>query len=270
MSDDYFIGVHDGEVQRLHDQNAAWLPESRALWLRAGFEHARRIADLGSGPGFTTFDLATLVDPGGTVTAIDKAAPYLRFVETEAKRRNLANVRTIECDIASGAFAEREFDAAFCRFFLAFLIDDLDAALAHIRASLERGATFAAMEYLTLTSATCAPPSPSFDAHTRAWIDYYAAHGGDTTVGAVLPDKLRAAGFDVIAVDCVGGIARAGSRWWTWWGRLMSDFGETLVAAGHMSEAERIELERDWTRASSDALAFIHTPVLVQIVARTR
>lgn len=268
MTDDYFIGVHARELERLRDQNAAWQPETHALWTRAGFADARRIADLGSGPGFTTLDLATVVGVEGVVTAIDKAAPFLRYVEDEAQRRGAANVRTLQADVVDDALGEARFDAAFCRFFLAFVIDELDAVLANIRDSLEPGGVFAMMEYLTLDAATCSPSLRGFDAHTRGWIAYYRANGGDTTVGAVLPSMLREAGFEVVAVDCVGGMARSGTRWWTWWGRLMSDFGDKLAAGGFMSADEVRDLHEDWARAARDPLAFIHTPVLVQIVAR--
>jgi hypothetical protein len=125
------------------------------------------------------------------------------------------------------------------------------------------------MEYLTLDAAVCSPPVRGFDAHTRAWIDYYLANGGDTTVGCVLPSRLAACGFEIVSIECVGGMARAGTRWWNWWGRLMTDFGAKLVAGGFMHESERQALEEDWARASDDPLAFIHTPTLVQIVARS-
>src|SRR3954466_8137940 len=104
MTNNYFIGIHEGELERLRDQHAAWQPETHALWSRAGFDRAKHIADLGSGPGFTTFDLARVAGASGTVTAIDKAAPYLAFVEAEAQKRALANVRTHECDVARNAF----------------------------------------------------------------------------------------------------------------------------------------------------------------------
>jgi ubiquinone/menaquinone biosynthesis C-methylase UbiE len=268
MTEDYFIGVHARELERLRDQNAAWLPETQALWARAGFISGQHIADLGSGPGFTAFDLARIAGAAGSVTAVDKAAPYLSFVEAEAERQGLSNVRAVEADVAAAALGDEIFDAAFCRFFLAFVIAELEETLEHIHRSLKPGGTFAAMEYLTLEAAACSPPIAGFDAHTRGWIDYYLANGGDTRVGCVLPSLLAAAGFDVVSIECVGGMAPAGTRWWNWWGRLMTDFGEKLVAGGFMRAAELSDLQHDWARASSDPLAFIYTPVLVQTVAR--
>ena len=265
---DYFIGVHQRELARLQHQHEAWRPETEALWARAGFGSARHIADLGSGPGFAAFDIATMVPPGGRVAALDKASPFLGFVETEADRRGLANVYTLEADLTKVDALEHRFDAAFCRFLLAFLIDDLDRVLRCIYRSLEPGGTFAAMEYLTLASATCSPPIRGFDAHTVAWTDYYRANGGDTCVGTYLPTRLKDAGFTVTHIDCVGGPARPSERWWSWWGRLMDDFGDKLVALSFMSPEELSGLRADWTRIAREENAFIYTPILVQIVAR--
>ena len=267
---DYFIGVHARELERLREQDTAWSPETRALWAAAGFGPGQHLADLGSGPGFTSFDLAALAGPSGRVTALDKASPYLDFLRNEAARRGLDNLRTVEADITALETVEGGIDGAFCRFFLAFLIADLDRVLDTIHRSLAPGGVFAAMEYLTLGSAACSPPSRGFDAHTRAWVEYYRANGGDTSVGRYLPQKLARAGFEIAHVSCAGGMARPGHRWWTWWGRLMADFGDTLAAGGFMTADELRELRHDWAEASRHDQAFIHTPLLLRVVARKK
>ena len=269
MTTDYFIGVHAREIERLRDQHAAWLPETHALWDAAGFAAGHRIADLGSGPGFTTFDLAHRVGPAGQVFALDKASPFLDFVRAESGRRGLDNVCSTEIDVTTvDAIAPGELDGAFCRFFLAFLIDNLDDVLACVHRSLAPGGVLAAMEYLTLDSATSSPPVRGFDAHTRAWTDYYRAHGGDTQIGRYLPERLTRAGFHVTYTSCVGGMARPSHRWWTWWGRLMEDFGEKLVANDFMTAGALQNLQHDWAAACMNPNAFIYTPVLLQLVAR--
>jgi ubiquinone/menaquinone biosynthesis C-methylase UbiE len=265
----YFIGVHAREVERLRDQHAAWRPETQALWRAAGFAEGHRIVDLGSGPGFTALDLAEVVGPAGEITALDKAAPYLELARAESRKRALGNVDPLELDLTSiEAIPGPRYDGAFCRFFLAFLIADLDRVLACIYESLKPGGALAAMEYLTLDSATSSPPVRGFDAHTRAWAEYYRANGGDTQVGRYLPERLTRAGFHVTYTTCVGGMARPSHRWWTWWGRLMEDFGHTLVSNGFMTAEALRNLQHDWTLASSNPDAFIHTPLLLQLVAR--
>ena len=265
---DYFIGVHPRELERLRDQHAAWLPETQALWDAAGFRSGQHIVDLGCGPGFTTFDLAQRVGPTGEITALDKASPFLDYVREESGRRGLTNIRALEIDLTTVAAVSGVHDAAFCRFFLAFLIDDLDRVLACIHRSLAPGGVLAAMEYLTLDSATSSPRIRGFDDHTRAWVNYYRAHGADTQIGRALPERLTRAGFHVTYTSCVGGMARPSHRWWTWWGRLMEDFGDTLVARGFMTAEALRNVQHDWALASGNPDAFIYTPVLLQLVAR--
>jgi SAM-dependent methyltransferase len=270
MTEDYFIGVHARELERLREQHAAWRTQTHALWARAGFTTGQHVADLGSGPGFTALDLAALVGPAGSVTALDKASAYLEFLQAEARRRGVTNVHARDADLTQVDPGTNVFDGAFCRFFLAFLIDALDGMLERIHCSLKPGGVFAVMEYLTLESATCSPPIRGFDAHTRAWIDYYRGNGGDTAVGRTLAPKLAAAGFEIRSIECVGGMARPFDPWWSWWGRLMADFGEKLVSDGVMDSAELRGLHEDWARVATDPQAFIYTPVLVQIVAKKR
>ncbi|MGZ8197342.1 MAG: class I SAM-dependent methyltransferase [Burkholderiales bacterium] len=267
-SSQYFIGVHGRELERLRDQHAAWQPETQALWREAGVGAGQHIVDLGSGPGFAALDLAALVGPAGRITALDKASPYLAFCAEEARRRGIGNVFPLDIDMIVADAIPGAFDAAFSRFFLAFLIDGLDAALATIYRSLKPGGVLAAMEYLTLRSASVSPPVRGFDAHTEAWAQYYRSNGGDTGVGRYLPQKLTAAGFHVTYTHCVGGMARPSHRWWSWWGRLMEDFGETLVTNGFMAAGALQDLHHDWALAARDPNAFMYTPVLLQLVAR--
>ena len=121
----------------------------------------------------------------------------------------------------------REFDGAFCRWFLAFLRDDLDVVLENVRGMPPSGGVFAAMEYLTLRSATCSPSSAAFDANTPSWIEFYARHGGDSSIGESLPGRLSSAGFRIRSLMCVGGMAIP-YRWWEWWGRLFVTSGRHL------------------------------------------
>ncbi len=268
MPENYFIGVDARELDRLQDQHAAWLPETQALWKAAGFRTGEHIADLGSGPGFAALDLARIVGTSGRVTALDKASPFLAYLRDSARREGLDNIETVEADMASIDAIGGPFDGAFCRFFLAFLIADLDRVLSTIHASLRQGGFLAAMEYLTLGSTTSSPPMRGFDGHTRAWSEYYRKHGGDTAVGTYLPARLVAAGFEIVSIACAGGVAAPSHRWWRWWERLIADFGEKLVSEGCMQRDELEALRSDWASASRDPNAFIHTPLLLQVVAR--
>ena len=267
MSSDYFIGVNAAEIERLRTQHEAWKPETESLWNDAGFRSFGSILDLGSGPGFTSLDLARHVVPSGEVCAVDKAAAYLEYLAEEVRARALKNVTVLNADVTKSGPIRGDFDGAFCRWFLAFLRDDLDVVLRNIRESLRPGGVFAAMEYLTLRSVTCSPSSTAFDAHTRAWIEFYFRNGGNSSIGESLPQRLTSVGFKVRSLRCVGGMAHPKHRWWEWWARLMRDFAPKFVETGLLSSDEWDALQQDWAAFSEQPDAFIYTPILLQVIA---
>src|SRR5258707_14236582 len=96
MAENYFVGVSERELDRLQEQHRAWLADTRRLWTEAGLTSRMKVLDLGSGPGFTTIDLAKDMSPSGAVVGLDKASTYLRHLEMRASDEGLSNVST-EC-----------------------------------------------------------------------------------------------------------------------------------------------------------------------------
>ena len=76
MSTNYFIGVNDAEVDRLHMQHEAWRPETELLWKDAGFSSCRSILDLAAVPGLRASISRESSDPPG------RSAPSTRRTAT--------------------------------------------------------------------------------------------------------------------------------------------------------------------------------------------
>ena len=267
MSENYFLGVHQQEIERLDRQHLAWQPETQALIQLAKLADCKNILDLGCGPGFTTFELANTC-PKAHITALDKASLYQDYLGFQIQKRKTQNIALLHADILDLPKQEGLFEAAFCRWFLAFLIADLPAVLEAIYKKLQPGGVFVAMEYLTLDSFTCVPANESFDANTKAWNQFYLNNGGDAKIGTYLPSFLEKAGFTIESQTCVGGMAPVQHRWWNWWRDAFNDFAPTFVEQGLLAQADFDALKNYWAEQEKIKNGFVYSAVITQIVAR--
>lgn len=264
---DYFLGVHQQELERLNRQHQAWQPETQQLIQDAQLAACNSILDLGCGPGFTSFELAKHC-PNAQVTALDKAALYQQFLQYQIKKQQIQNITPLRADILALPNKEKLYQGAFCRWVLAFLISDLSVVLKAIYDKLEPRGTFAAMEYLTLDSFTCSPPSDYFTAYTQAWKAFYLNHSGDANIGTYLPTQLQEAGFTIISEKCVGGLSPNGHRLWNWWRDAFDNFAPIFVEQGLMTQTEFDGMETYWKAQEASGTGFIYSAVILQVVGR--
>ena len=267
MNEDYFLGVHQKEIARLDRQHTAWQLETQGLIESAKLADCNSILDLGCGPGFTTFELAKNC-PTATITALDKAALYQDYLRFQIQKSKTKNIELLQANILDLPQQKGLYEGAFCRWFLAFLIADLPAVLEAIYKKIKPGGVFAMMEYLTLDSFTCVPANKSFDAHTKAWNQFYLNNGGDAKIGTYLPSLLEETGFTIESQTCVGGMSPVKHRWWNWWRDAFDNFAPTFVEQGLMTQVDFDALEEYWQKQASTNTGFIYSAVIVQIVAR--
>ncbi len=265
--EDYFLGVHQKELIRLDRQHTAWQPETQALIEKANLADCKTILDLGCGPGFTTFELAKHC-PNTQITALDKATLYQKYLSYQIEQKQAKNITPLYEDVLNLAKQEGQYDAAFCRWVLAFLIEDLKEILAAIYQKLTPGGVFAAMEYLTLGNTLSSPPNDGFIANTNAWHNFYLKHGGDAQIGTYLPKLLQEAGFTLVHQTCVGGFAPVGHRWWHWWREAHEDFAPIFVEQDLMTQAAYLEANTFFKAQASNEKGFIYSPIILQVVAR--
>jgi ubiquinone/menaquinone biosynthesis C-methylase UbiE len=165
---------------------------ARAVANRLDLKEARRVAELGCGPGRLLSHLAVLA-PRAHVLGVDL---------TEAMLRNApARYSRVVADAQALPFAPRSLDAVLMPFVL-FHLPDLQSALEGVRRTLAAGGSFAAVTW------SGHDPHPAYD----VWVRVIDEHGApadpspqmpsnDTTSDpAKLEAALRVAGFDRVDI----------------------------------------------------------------------
>ncbi len=111
---------------------------ARVVLDRVVLKPGERVLDIGCGCGATTLDAAARVQPGGSATGADISRPMLEHARERAKAGGIPNVKFVEADAQTFAFAPQEFDAVISRFGVMFFADPA-AAFTNIRRSLKPG-----------------------------------------------------------------------------------------------------------------------------------
>src|SRR4051812_7842027 len=157
-----------------------------------------RVLDLASGTGEPALTLASLIGPGGAVTATDIIPEMVTITAENAAAAGVTNLHAREADAAALPFLDAAFDCVTCRFGGMYFAD-VPRALGEVRRVLRPGgrAVFAAwgpleqIDYLTSPLAVLvryqavAPPEPAPDT------PHPLRHAQAGTLSAAL----RAAGF---------------------------------------------------------------------------
>lgn len=270
MSERYLECISGSELERLQSQHEAWLPETLSLLKDAGFPSCRRIAEFGCGPGFTSLEIARSLNRQASITAVDVSDYYLNHLRQQSEVHKLTHLRVVSADLMNPISNLGEHDAAFCRWFLAWVTRGLDQVLENINKSLRVGGVFACMEYLTLRSTCHSPPCSGLPEYIRSWEDFYLDCGGTTELGCSLPQALLRNGFEIIEVRSVGGYAEKGHRLFAWWKRLYEDFHQRFLEKGLLSSQGIDSLNEYWKASEITPGAFIYTPILLQVIAKRK
>ncbi len=110
-----YLMENDNESFRLELKTDIDVIEKQARW--AGIEPGMRVADIGCGPGKTTYHLNRLVQPGGSVLGIDNSPERIDYAKTHFADEGIQ----YQClDIYASFEGLGLFDFIWVRFFLEF------------------------------------------------------------------------------------------------------------------------------------------------------
>jgi SAM-dependent methyltransferase len=165
-----------------------------------------RLIDVGCGCGATSLELATEVGDDGSVLGVDISAPMLAVARRRASELGLSNVRFLEADAQTRAFAPGGADGVFSRFGVMFFSDPT-AAFTNLHKALRPGGRLAFVcwralplnEWMmlpmraALPHMAASPPPPMLDPHAPGPFAFAD------------PDRVRGilgeAGFSAVSID---------------------------------------------------------------------
>jgi len=187
---DYVLGTHDDEIERLGIQHEVWRPRAMAAWRRAKIKAGETVLDIGSGPGYATLDLASMVGDRGHVVAVDRSRRFLDTLDARRRARGLDNVEIIESDLDEVKLGENIADAGWCRWVLAFVMRPREL-LTRVASAIKPGGVFISHEYFDYATWRSMPASPVFEEFVQATIRNWRKSGGEPDIGLQVPRWLE-------------------------------------------------------------------------------
>jgi ubiquinone/menaquinone biosynthesis C-methylase UbiE len=147
--------MRDVDWESVYERQAARGDLSRRFCDLLGVETGDSVLELGSGPGYTTFQLADEVAPGN-VYAIDRRAEALRYLRNEAAQR-VSHVHTICGDVTALPLRFSEPIPTIAAFLLHHL-EEPGAAIDTVASVLRPGSPFLVAEYRPEAAGDVGPP----------------------------------------------------------------------------------------------------------------
>lgn len=232
----YVLGTADAEIARLDAQAVSIAGASEALLRAAGIGGRMRVLDLGTGLGHVAFQVAGLLDAGGSVVGLDRAERLLEIAEQRRMAAGADNVEFAQGDVRTFTASE-PFDAIVARLLL-FHLPDREDVLRRQLDALRPGGRMVLIEF-DIGAARAEPAVPLVDA-VSGWIEAaFTSAGADPRVGAKAGHMLRRAGFAEVSTFGIQSYVApgdpAGPRLTAGVARSLAD---QIVAQGIADEAE--------------------------------
>lgn len=263
MKPEYVLRERDKEeLERLRFQHEVWSEETNIAINRSGVRTGDTIVDLGSGPGYLSFDLLPLVGAKGTIFCVDNSDTFLNFID----RRDIPNIHTIKADIREdlgtlAALRTQRIHKVFCRWVLMF-IDNVDGIIEEIYTLLDHGGKFISMEYFRFEHIDIFPHSTHFNTIYRNVRKLLASKGGNPDIGGEVYSIMTRKGFRNIQTFPVYKTGKAGSPLWNWLAKTNANH-KNLVESELITPEELEAYHNMWNERSQNNASFITAPPLM-------
>jgi ubiquinone/menaquinone biosynthesis C-methylase UbiE len=266
---EYVLGTNRDELVRLGLQHQLWARYAADAWERAGFGPGKKLLDIGSGPGYASFDLAARVGTRGQVCAIDISKRFIRHLQSQAQLRGVTNIQASVGHVERLHLSKGAFDGAYARWVLCF-VENPAAVVAGVARALKKGGAFVIQDYFNYEGVLIAPNCEVFRRFFKMVAQSWRIRGGNSDIGAELPDLLARHGFEVKEIKPILRVARPGSPLWKWPDAFFENYLPVLVELGLFSDSDRNTFNREWRKRSRDPSACFITPPMIEVIGIKR
>ena len=263
---DYVLGTHDEELARLGLQHRVWRPVVLDCWQRAGVTVGKRVLDVGAGPGYATVDLAEIVGPTGEVVALERSRNFIDAMEATCRARSLTNVKIHEIDLMTDDLPTGDYDFAWCRWVLSFVVDHA-LLIRKLARAMPKGSLSIFHEYGHYESWRFFPRLPMQERFREHVIATWRESGGEPDGAAQLPALLSANGFIIRSATPHVFCVRPRDHMWQWPAMFIETYLPRLIEMGRIDQAFADDVRADLANAEANPNALMISPLVLEIVA---
>ena len=213
-----------------------------------------RVLDAGCGTGSITAGIAKRVGATGQVVGIDRDGFLLEQARTA--HADLANLEFEQAELRDYQPAQG-FDIATAARVLQW-ISPPQPALDRLCAAVEPGGWVVVLDYNHAAHTWDPPARPEFRKFYEAFLSWRDANGWSNHIADELPALMREAGL--VEIESRDETETDPQRVAGIWTHMIDSLGPTLVAAGFLTETERLAARRAneaWRTGEGRALQFV-------------
>jgi ubiquinone/menaquinone biosynthesis C-methylase UbiE len=197
----------DAERHRAYDQILSYHPAMEALLRPLNLGSGLKILDVGSGPGYTTMELARRAGSSGRVVGVDLNADFVVAASRRA-RANKLEIGFVQSEFPPLPFRARSFDRVLCKNVLEYVDSAAETVMEMARLTAEGGTVVAIDSDWDMLA--LALPESARERSERVLDAAKSIAVKEPKIGRILYSLFRAAGLKEIRVEVFAGADTVG------------------------------------------------------------
>jgi len=264
-TNDYLLGVNDFELDRLKFQHSVWKQVTDDLFDRLKIQKGWKVLDVGSGPGFVSFDLRERIGDTGEITALEPSELYLDHFRKHAVEHKWQNTRAILGTAEDAELSENYYDLIFARWVIGF-VPDPEKFVKSLKRSLKPGGIIAFQDY-AFHGLFLYPRGGDYEKLAPAVEEYWKYTGGDLRIAPRVPAIYKKLGLSQIEYKPNSLAGGPSSGVFQWHHLFITHHIPLMVEKNILSQNDGEAILADWNahRANPDSLFF--SPLVVDMAA---